>query len=85
MPLIYLTLVIICVFLAFDYKGSLNIEWWLILFALTLPWSLISIIFMWALIHGAGLGFFTVMYLAFALSNAFLIYWIAKPKIKELK
>lgn len=79
-PAFYLVLVIIIISMAFDYKGSLNSEWWLILFGLTLPWSLVSIIFMWALVHGAGLEFFTVMYLFFAMVNAFLIYLIAKPK-----
>ena len=81
-PLVYLILVIICILLAFDYEGSLNSDWWLALCAITLPWSMVSIIFMWALIHGAGLEIFTVMYLTFALINAFLIYLIAKPKDK---
>jgi len=81
-PLVYLILVVVCILMAFDYKGSLNSDWWLALCALTLPWSLVSIIFMWALYHGAGLGFFTVMYLAFAIINAFLIYLIARPKNK---
>jgi hypothetical protein len=38
-----------------------------------LPWSLISILFAWALIHGAGLEFFSVMYLAFAGLNLFIV------------
>lgn len=81
-PLVYLTLVVACILMAFDYRGSLNSNWWLALFGLTLPWSIVSIIFMWALIHGAGLEFFTAMYLAFAFINAFLIYLIAKSKDK---
>jgi hypothetical protein len=66
--------------MAFNYKGSLNSGWWLALSALTLPWSLIGFIFIWALIHGAGLEFFTIMYLFFALINAYLIYRIFRPK-----
>lgn len=81
-PLIYLILVIICILLAFDYDGRLNVGWWLALFTVTLPWSFVSIIFMWALIHGAGLGFFTVVYLLFALTNCSLIYLAARPKKK---
>ena len=42
--------------------------------ALTLPWSIISVVFMWALVHGAGLGFFAVMYFSFAIINSFFIY-----------
>lgn len=79
-PLAYVILVIICILLAFDYEGALDSDWWLALCAITLPWSLVSIIFMWALFHGAALEFFTVMYLLFAAINAFLIYLIARPK-----
>ena len=81
-PLVYLMLVVFCILMAFDYKGSLNSDWWLALCALTLPWSLVSVIFMWALFHGAGLGFFSVMYLVFATINAFFIYLIIRPKNK---
>lgn len=79
-PLIYLILVIICILLAFDYRGSLNSNWWLILSALTLPWSLIGFIFIWALIHGAGLEFFTIIYLFFASINVVLIHRTFRPK-----
>jgi hypothetical protein len=78
-PFTYLILVVICILLAFDYEGSLNSSWWLALCAITLPWSMISLIFVWALMHGAGLEFFTVMYLSFAAINAFLIYLMARP------
>ncbi len=81
-PAIYLLLTVICILLAFDYEGNVNIGWWLTLCGLTLPWSLASIVFIWALTHGAALEFFTVMYLAFALINVFIIYFIAKPKKK---
>lgn len=79
-PLIYFIFVIICILLAFDYKGSLNSDWWLILSALTLPWSLIGFIFIWALIHGAGLELFTIMYLFFASINVVLIHRIFRQK-----
>jgi len=81
-PVVYLLTVIIYIVLAFDFEGRLNSDWWLVLCAFTLPWSLVSVIFMWALFHGAGLEFFTVMYLFFAVINAFLIYLIAGPKNK---
>ncbi len=81
-PLIYVLVVVICVLLAFDYEGDVNLGWWLALCGLTLPWSLLSIVFIWALTHGAALEFFTVMYSAFALINAFIIYLIARPKKK---
>ena len=79
-PLIYLISVGVCIFFAFNYKGSLNPSWWLVLSVLTFPWSLIVIVFIWVLIHGAGLEFFTVMYLLFAVINCYLIYRSLRPK-----
>ncbi|MEK7723472.1 MAG: hypothetical protein AAB336_03920 [Acidobacteriota bacterium] len=79
-PSIYFVLVVICIIGAFDYKGSLNSNWWLTLSALTLPWSLIGFIFIWALIRGAGLELFTIMYLFFAVINVVLIHLIFSPK-----
>jgi hypothetical protein len=37
--------------MAFDFKGAINTTWTLVLILLTLPWSLVSIIFAWALIQ----------------------------------
>ena len=74
--IVYLVAVVLCIFLAFDYAGAINLNWTLVLIALTLPWSLVSIVFVWALIHGAGLEFFTVMYLIFAGVNSSIFYWL---------
>lgn len=71
---LYLIAVVACIYLAFDFEGSINSEWTMVLFGLTLPWSIVSIMFAWALIHGAGLEFFAVMYFSFALINSVLIY-----------
>lgn len=71
---IYLLAVIVCIFLAFDFAGQINLNWTLVLIALTLPWSIVSIIFAWSLIHGAGLEFFTFMYLLFAGLNSLIFY-----------
>jgi hypothetical protein len=71
---IYLLAVVVCVFLAFDFAGAINSNWTLVLIALTLPWSIVSVIFAWALIHGAGLEFFTFMYLVFAGLNSLIFY-----------
>ena len=79
-PVIYLTVTVICIFLAFDFDGRTNIIGWLILSTLTLPWSLISILFLWAIMHGAGLEVFAGMYLVFAVINALLFYFLDKPK-----
>jgi hypothetical protein len=73
--LLYLLAVGVCLFMGFDFEGAINPFWTLGLIILTLPWSIVSIIFSWALIHGAGLGFFAVMYLVFAGINSLLIYW----------
>lgn len=73
-PSLYALAVLGCIPLAFDYAGDVDTTWLLVLVALTLPWSLVSVVFMWALIHGAGLEFFTFMYLAFAAVNAYILY-----------
>ena len=73
---IYIVTVAVCIFLAFNFQGSINAGWTLVLFILTLPCSLIAILFMWALIHGAGLEMFAVMFLSFAVINSFLIYLV---------
>ena len=71
---IYLLAVVACIFLAFDFAGATNFNWTLVLIGLTLPWSLVSIVFAWGLLHGAGLEFFAFMYLAFAGLNSFIFY-----------
>jgi len=71
---IYLLAVVVCVFQAFDFAGAINENWTLVLIALTLPWSAVSVIFAWALIHGAGLEFFSFMYLLFAGLNSLIFY-----------
>ena len=77
LPVIYLFAVIVCVLLAFDFTGRVHSEWVLVLIGLTLPWSIVTVFFMWSLFHGAGLEFFTVMYLVFAGINAFILYLIS--------
>jgi hypothetical protein len=73
---IYLIAVAVSIFFSFNFEGSINAGWTLVLFVLTLPWSFVTILFMWALIHGAGLEMFTVMFFSFAVINSFLIYLI---------
>jgi hypothetical protein len=74
----YLGAVVMCVLRGFDFAGSIRPEWVLGLILLTVPWSLISVLFIWSLIHGAGLGFFSVMYGSFAVVNALLILRIGR-------
>ena len=77
---VYILIVLICLLIAFDYDGRMRSDAaWLVAVVLTLPLSLVSIIFMWALFHGAGLEFFTVMYLSFAAVNAYALHRMALP------
>lgn len=83
--IVYLSAVIACLLLAFDFQGEVNLNWAFALIALTLPCSAISIVFVWGLIHGAGLDFFTLFYL---LCTGFNIYCfnailnrLRKPKV----
>ena len=68
---IYGAAVLLCAVRVLGYADN---DWLLILIALTLPWSLMSLVFIWSLIHGASLGFFWVFYLAAGAVNAFLFY-----------
>ncbi len=80
-PIAYFLAVLILLLVAFDFDGSMrSSEAWLVAVVLTLPWSFVSVIFMWALFHGAGLEFFTLMYLSFALINGFLLHRMLHPK-----
>lgn len=68
--------------MAFDFTGRINSDWVLVLIGLTLPWSIVSVFFMWSLFHGAGLGFFTVLYLVFGGINTFILYCISSAICK---
>lgn len=76
LTVVYLLCVAACIALAFDFAGHINLNWTLVLIGLTLPWSLVSIQFAWSLVHGAGLEFFTFMYLFFAGINAAILYYV---------
>ena len=82
LPLVYLLAVIVSIVLAFDYSGSIDSDWVLVLLGLTLPWSIVSVFFVWSLIHGAGLEFFTVMFLVFAGINTFILFRISSAICK---
>src|SRR5262245_12138901 len=81
-PGVYLLAVVVCVVLSFDYKGSIS-NWTWVLILLTLPWSSVTFFFMWALIHGAGLEYFTLVYLAFGGLNSFLLFQVCNRFRKE--
>jgi hypothetical protein len=69
-PLVYLLVVVICLIQSFDYRGQVHLGWTLAVFGLTLPLSVVSVWFSWLLLHGAGLEFFTSLYLLCAGINA---------------
>ena len=68
---LYAATVFVCTIRVVGYTDA---DWLLPLIALTLPWSLISLFFIWSLIHGASLWFFWVLYLGAGALNAFLFY-----------
>ena len=78
----YIIGVSVCIWNAFDFEGAVNVDWTFALIAITLPWSIISIIFLWGLMHGAGLEFFAVLFLIFAGLNSLGFYlivdWLSK-------
>ena len=77
---LYLGAVAAFIFLAFDFEGQINVNWTLALIVITLPASGISILFVWALIHGAGLQFFAVIYMGCAAINVLGANWLVGRK-----
>lgn len=72
-PAVYMVAVVVSIVLAFDYSGRVS-GWLFVLFGLTLPWSLVMVLFMWALVHGSGLEVFTVFFLLFGGINTLILY-----------
>jgi hypothetical protein len=69
--LLYGAAVLVCTIRTVGYSDG---DWLLVLIVLTLPWSLLSVLFIWSLMHGASLGFFWAVYLGGGAANAFLLY-----------
>ena len=71
--LVYLLLILVaCTILSLNISGTVDIVLVIILFFLTFPWSLVTILFLWALLHEAGLGILSYLYFLFAIINVIL-------------
>ena len=68
---IYAAAVILLTTRVLVYSDS---DWLLLLVVLTLPWSLVCVVFLWSLIHGAGFWLFWLVFLGGGAANAFLSY-----------
>jgi hypothetical protein len=64
--LIYLHVVIVCIVLALILKAITHLSWAIMLTALTLPFSLLSLFFVRWLTQGARLELFALMYVVYA-------------------
>jgi hypothetical protein len=71
MVLIYAGAVLLLTIRVLGYSDS---DWLLLLIALTLPWSLVCVVFLWSLIHGASLWLFWLVFLGGGAANAFFSY-----------
>jgi hypothetical protein len=80
--LLYAAAVLFCAIRVVGYADG---DWLLVLLAFTLPWSLISVVFVWSLMHGASLWFFWLVYLGGGVANAFLIYRYAPRLYARLR
>src|SRR6267154_6150239 len=80
--LVYGAAVVLCAIRVVGYADG---DWFLVLVALTLPWSLISVLFIWSLAHGASLWFFWLVYLGGGAANAFLVYRYAPSPYARLR
>ena len=73
--ILYAVAVLVCTIRVVGYADA---DWLLPLLALTLPWSLISVPFVWSLGHGASLWFFWSVYLAGGAANALLLLRLSR-------
>jgi hypothetical protein len=55
-------------------------DWLLLLGALTLPWSLAAVLFVWTLIHGGSPAFFWAVFLGGGAINT-LLWWRYAPRL----
>jgi hypothetical protein len=68
---LYAVTVLLCTILVVGYGDG---DFLGALIALTLPWSLITVAFIWSLAHGASLWLFWLVYLAGGAANVFLLH-----------
>jgi hypothetical protein len=68
---LYAAAVLLCTILVVGYQ---DLEFLGALVALTLPWSLVTLAFLWSLGHGASLWLFWLVYLGGGAANTFLLH-----------
>jgi FtsH-binding integral membrane protein len=74
-PIIYLSILVVCLFFAFGIKGFSNPIWYKIPMLLTLPWSLLISLLAIVFLHDENiLSVIVEMLLVFGVINAFLLY-----------
>lgn len=80
---IYLGITAFCAVLVFSFGGTVQSTSYLILFVLSLPWSLVAILLSWGLAPaGDGMRGIVIIYLIFAGINAGIIYWLGVKVFK---
>lgn len=79
-PIIYFLVVGIAIPMAFPIDSQLDTWIWCAVQELTLPWSIVGIVFFWAAIYDVATSAFLLYYFVSALVNAHLIYRMMRPK-----
>jgi hypothetical protein len=76
---VYVLAVLILLVLGFGIDSEVSGLCFLMVIVMTLPWSIVSVLFLWSLAHGAGLGGFSSLYLLFGVINGYLLgRWAAR-------
>ena len=81
LAVLYLAAVIVLTIRALGYSDS---DWLMVLIAATLPWSLVALLFLWSLIHGASPWLFWLVFVGGGAVNAFL-WWRYAPRFRPRK
>jgi len=78
---LYLAAVVLLTIRVLGYSDS---DWLVVLIVATLPWSLVAVVFLWSLIHGASLWLFWLAFIGGGAANAFL-WWRYAPRFRPRK
>jgi hypothetical protein len=76
----YLAAVVTCAVFAFRPSDLFSIGWFVAVTCLTLPWSLLSWLFVWAFIHDNTHYFAMSVHIGWGFLNSLLALWVARKR-----
>ena len=81
LAVLYLAAIVALIVAAFDFAGSVEMRWVLVLIAVTLPGSLLAWLGLWSLVHGTDLGCFAFYFFICGVLNI----WLMSAIVRKLR